>query len=389
MCIDLNSNRRKRNIEKGSKDIFEKQNFNQNIHRDILQPPLKEPSKFFDKLKISVFFFFIRLFVWKLTHNWEKLPNKSPKKFTNQQINNHYTKIATKYEERHHKITNSRDIWWRRQIGFDAATALQHIGIISHMPILIDLCTGTGLSLEEILKVFKLKGIRVKAYGLDCNKEMLEIANEKTYTRMKDTKLLIDSERETEYVLGNAMNLVFDGTKDDECFHFNINSVDCITILCGIGGIENPILSFEQQLKVLRPGGIIIMFDMHRPEPDLSTHWPFFSHRLWPILEKKSWEEITLKLVLRKLWAWSDPTEAFDILPLISYHDTGKGKYFGFEIILSELNNEPWFFKFPAMYTAKIIVKKVEIIYSEHAKRTKELKKFCKEYTKLLFQKNK
>jgi len=340
---------------------------------------LEKPTKKIDEVRIKPFLYFIKLYICILTYNWEKVPNGSTEKLTHKQVDNHYTKIAYAYEKRHHKITNRRDMWWRRQIGFDAATSLKQVSMASHTPVLLDICTGIGLSLEEIFKVFKLEGIRVKAYGLDYNNEMLKIAKKRTLPRMKDAKLIANNEREIEFVRGNAEDLLNEKVIVDELFRFNFNSVDCITILCGIGCIDNQILSFEQQLKILRTGGVIIMFDMHRPIPDLCTPWPLFPCRLWSLLEEKSWEEVTVKLILRNLWAWADPTMSFYILPFVIYHDSQNDRYYGFETILRELNTEYWFFKLPAVSTAKIIVKKVEISAEEYAKRVLVLKSFVNE----------
>lgn len=315
----------------------------------------------------------LKVYVYMLTWTWERSTLELTKKTNLNQVDNHYSKIASLYEIRHHIITNWHDTSWRRQISFDAAKFLKEYKN-SQTPILLDICTGTGLSLEEIIKVFHSEGIRVKAYGLDYNNEMLKIANEQTLQRIRDSNLLEDGQWEIGFVRGNAEDLVVKKGKEkkDECFRFNMNSVDCITNLCGIGGIENQKLAFEQQLKILKPGGILIMHDMHRPIPDKNSTGTIFS-RVSFLLKKEIWEDITVKFILEKLWAWNDPTLAFYVLPLVTYHDCEENKYYGFLIYDFKCKTEPWIFKLPLVSTAKIIVEKVEIDSMEHIKKTRIL----------------
>lgn len=313
----------------------------------------------------------LKVFVYMLTWNWERSPLELTKKPNLNQVNSHYSKIASLYELRHHRITNWHDTSWRRQISFDAAKHLKEYKN-SQIPILLDLCTGTGLSLEEIIKVFNSEGIRIKAYGLDYNKEMLKIANEQTLLRIRNSNLLEDGQREVDFVRGNAEDLVVKKGMEDACFRFNMNSVVCITNLCGIGGIENQKLAFEQQLKILKPGGILIMHDMHCPVPDINSPDTIFS-RVSFLLKKEIWRDITVGFIMKKLWAWNDPTLAFYVLPLVTYHDCEENKYYGFQIYYFKCKTEPWIFRLPLVSTAKIIVEKVEIDSTDHMKKTRIL----------------
>lgn len=333
--------------------------------------------KIIDKIIISITMWLLKIYLTLITIGWHRVPGKG-KKLTPEEINKHYTQIAESYEKRHHKITNNRDIEWRRQVGFLAASVLKQANDKGAMPKMLDICTGIGLSIEEVFKVFKQNGIKVKAYGLDCNRQMLNYANEETLPRMRKNGLIIDNEREVEFVLGDATNFI--GITAGDSFRFDENSIDCITNLCGIGGIADYVLSFEQQLRVLRPGGIAIMVDMHRPLPDLDSQWPFFPKRMQAALAEKIWEEITIPCVLRDLWAWRDPTDSFDAMPLVVYHDQVMNKYYGFEETSHEINTETWHLKLPVITTEKKVVRKIEIGHEEYEKN------FCvKEYKRRRF----
>lgn len=330
-----------------------------------------EPNNLLDIFLIGFYKLMMRIIIRLLTFNWERMPSTAPDAHTSQQTANHYGKIAYAYDERHHRITNRPDLWWRRQTAFAAAVHLRRIAKPSYKPILLDMCTGTGLCLEEMFKVFALERLTVKAYGLDFSDAMLKIAKERTLLRMKN--LLSEGEREVEFVCGDAMYLLRKQESGSRLFTFRSDSIDVITMVCGIGGVENPIVSFEQQLRVLRPGGIMIMFDVHRPIPDLPSKWPGLPARLWSWWEQEGWEEITVRLVLTPLWAWRDPTFAFYVLPMIAYHEPQTDSCYGFETAFREFSTEDWYFRLPALFIARTIVRKVEITREECAKRQKTL----------------
>lgn len=316
----------------------------------------------------------IKLYVYALTWNWEKCVLGLANKLTLHQVDFHYTKIASNYEKRHNKITHSHDTEWRKQIGIDAAMYLKTINESTRTSILLDICTGTGLSLKNIIEELQTKGLKVKAYGLDYNNEMLKIAKEQTLPQIEKSKQAKKDRMEIVFLRGNATVLISKNDSSDELSHFVPNSIDCITNLCGIGGIEDHNLSFKEQLMILRPGGVLIMHDMHRPVPNSNSHQSTFL-RFCNLLKNKIWEDITVQIILKELWAWTDPTSAFYVLPLVSYFDYESNKYYGFKTLVIQTKTELWEFSLPLVFTAKIIVKKIEISYEEHKRMESALPK--------------
>src|SRR3990167_1556687 len=233
-------------------------------------------------------------------------------------VNDIYTREAESYEWKHHCTTNFRDAWWRRTAAFHILSLAKKNSLTKIK--ILDLGTGIGLSLEEMLKIFESSDLNVEAVGLDYNVAMLERANKVTLPRM-----------------------------------FNEGEFDFVTLICGAGGIHLPLEAFIEQLGVLKEGGYLIIIDIHRPMYQFDEHWPwflrFFNTDLFQYL---GWKEITLPLVLRDLWGWFDPTTLFYLLPFT----TDLQNLTGFAVNYFEVISEKWWFNLPVMTTGKLILKK-------------------------------
>ena len=223
---------------------------------------------------------------------------------TNTEIEKIYHREAKFYEIKHHLTTNFRDIWWRRLCGFDIVSYVHRAKKPSDRILMLDLATGVGLSMEEMLRVFKKYGIAVDAVAADYNEEMLAVAEKEVLPRLKRYQLL-DSNLNINFVRADAMDLrKNDGsTSNKKLAKFNDNFFDCITIMFGMGGIENPIKAFADQLHLLKAGGILSMIDIHSPYSDFYEHWPFFIYGSnKDIFGYIAWQFATVPLVLRTLF---------------------------------------------------------------------------------------
>lgn len=283
-----------------------------------------------------------------------------------------YHREAENYELKHHKTTNFRDTWWRR------ATALDLINFNktkSRLEIL-DICTGIGLSAEEILRFFEYFGGSIKITGIDYNQSMLDQANKVILRRMEYDDIFKKGKREVEFLRADARNLTGKIGKESDLNYFEPNTFDGATIMFGIGGVDMPDIAFTETLSVIKPGGIFIMVDMHRPFIGLPEHWPWFlgkkhSH----VFGLAAWEELGKPLVLGTLWGWGDPTPAFYTSRFAAVYDEEYKKYYGFDLLHFSILNEPWWFNFPVITTAKIVLKKVEISEEDFKNRIGILKR--------------
>ena len=90
-----------------------------------------------------------------------------------QEVDRVYDKEAKHYDWKHHMTTRGQDKTWRRQAGWFLANLAR---IASKRLRVLDLCTGTGLTIEETLVVFNEFTLPVSLVGLDYNEKMLQVA---------------------------------------------------------------------------------------------------------------------------------------------------------------------------------------------------------------------
>lgn len=273
----------------------------------------------------------------------------SIKNLNREEVKKVYSKQAATYNKKHHLTTYGMDLIWRRLAGWLVSV----IGRNSASNItILDLCTGTGLTIKEILPFLNDWGVTADIIGFDYNPDMLEIAR----------KTIVNSKYNLFFLRGDAMDLVADTESiKNGLSKFKRNFFNIVTQICGIGGIEKPLEVFEGVLQILKPGGRFLMVDMHKPIPEQPGEWPFFlKWYRFPILEAFIYEKGTIPLVLNQLWGWRDTTLCFYFLPLITYQDN-EGKYWGFKVQSFEVEPQRWLFALPIISVGKIVVEKVEI----------------------------
>jgi len=258
------------------------------------------------------------------------------------EIDEVYRKGSATYNYKHHLTTRGMDLVWRRMAGW----LVSLVGRNQEEKIrVLDLCTGTGLTVREISLALKDWEIDADIIGLDFNENMLEIARKEA------------SGDNIYFVQGDAMDLT-----SNEVFHLDfVNAIDMVTQIFGIGGIPEPLKVFDGVLRTLKSGGKFLMVDMHKPIPEHAGEWPFLLHWCrFPIFEAVVYEKSTIPIVLNRLWGWRDPTLCFYLLSLITYQDDSNRNW-GFELQFFEQESQRWWFSLPIMPIAKIIVKKTEI----------------------------
>lgn len=274
-----------------------------------------------------------------------------------------YNREAKTYDFKHHMTTRGMDTVWRR---FAAWCAISYKLNNQNSIKLLDLCTGTGLTIQEMIPLFELWNMKAKIYGLDYNARMLSVAKKRN---------LSGKNIDVHFVRGDAMNLVKTNkeTASLELIKFDPNSFEVITQMFGIGGIAEPVLVFEDVLQLLKPGGRYFLIDMHQPIINQPGELPIGIK--WcksPALEVMTYQETTIPLALHRLWGWRDTTLDFYLLPLITSIENGH--YWGFKIINFEVESQRWWFGLPVMPVGKIIVEKSEISQEERLERNRKLK---------------
>jgi len=273
-----------------------------------------------------------------------------------QEIQRVYDREAASYDLKHHMTTHGQDTTYRRFAGCCVAT----LGRNKNYVRILDLCTGTGLTVQELATVLAEWTISSEIVGLDFNESMLAIARQRKITT---------SNISATFIKGDATTLVDEGKPFSGMSVFPPKSFDAVTQVFGIGGISNPLAVFDGVLKILKDDGVFFLIDMHQPIATEPGEYQLFAKWLRsPAFEIATYNRSTIPLALNRLWGWRDPTADFYLLPLTTYQDQS-GCMFGFEILSMETESRQWWLGVPLMPTAKIIVKKRLVEEKEFQKR--------------------
>ncbi|MBW1650282.1 MAG: bifunctional demethylmenaquinone methyltransferase/2-methoxy-6-polyprenyl-1,4-benzoquinol methylase UbiE [Deltaproteobacteria bacterium] len=151
---------------------------------------------------------------------------------TNIFIRKMFNAIAPKYDFLNRLLSLGQDIYWRKIM---AAS----VGGVKN---LLDTACGTGDVAFEIAKRYK----KIKIYGTDFSEEMLLIAQKK-----KD----ITDYTNLFFVAADALLLPFEN-----------NHFDVVTIAFGIRNIEDKKRVLTEFIRVLKPGGSVLILELTAPE---------------------------------------------------------------------------------------------------------------------------
>ena len=156
------------------------------------------------------------------------------------EVNNLFSRVAPRYDLLNNVISLGTQKIWRHEL----FNQLQ----IKPTDNALDVCCGTGDLAIALAK--RISAGRVT--GLDFNKEMLEIANEKT--KMIGNLFLVQ---------GDAMALPFDD-----------NSFDIVTIGFGLRNVPDADKALSEIYRVLKPGGQFVSLEMSQPtNPIIKVGW--------------------------------------------------------------------------------------------------------------------
>ncbi len=165
-----------------------------------------------------------------------------------------FAAIAGSYDLNNRLHSFGRDQAWRRR-----AVKLAQVQPADHV---LDVACGTG----DLTEVFARAGAE-RVIGLDFTEPMLEIARHKA-TRSRSSAPL----KAIEYRQGDAMDLPFDDA-----------SFDIVSIAFGIRNVSEPPRALAEFLRVLRPGGRLIVLEFSEPKNRLIRACNrFYCHQLMP-----------------------------------------------------------------------------------------------------------
>lgn len=142
-----------------------------------------------------------------------------------------YESFSWLYNLFHHIQTFWRDDFWRKK----AAQCLPR-----DAKIVLDLCTGTGLTIKAIKKSLP----NSKLIGIDISSNMIYQAKKKFYKK----------------------NRIYFVRGDIRALPFLNNTFDAAISICGLGGVQECSLALQEIKRVLVPGGILFCVEMCEPK---------------------------------------------------------------------------------------------------------------------------
>ncbi len=147
-----------------------------------------------------------------------------------------FDNIAKDYDSLNHIMSLSIDKIWRRK-------AIKKIKDAGEAPRVLDVACGTGDFSIAIAKAVK-KG---EVIGVDISKEMLEVMRQK--------------------VLKNKLeSMISQEMGDGEALRFPEGSFDRVVNAFGIRNFENSEKGLREALRVLKPGGRLVILELSRPQ---------------------------------------------------------------------------------------------------------------------------
>ena len=170
----------------------------------------------------------------KYTHD-TIVPFKDSELGKKQQIAQMFDRIAFRYDFLNRFLSGGIDIYWRKR-------AIRELTASQPQQIL-DVATGTA---DMAIMMTRYLAPR-KITGIDISNGMLEIG------RQKITRLQLEERIELH-------------TGDSEAINYPDNSFEAVTVAFGVRNFENLEKGLQEILRVLKPGGRLIILEFSRPK---------------------------------------------------------------------------------------------------------------------------
>ena len=145
-----------------------------------------------------------------------------------------FNNISGTYDFLNHFLSAGIDILWRKK-------AIRELSALKPK-VMLDVATGTGDFAFEAIKILNPDQI----VGVDISVGMLDVARRKIAER-------------------NLQHVFTVETGDSEGLHFDDNSFDAITVAFGVRNYENLEKGLSDMLRVLKPGGKIVILEFSKP----------------------------------------------------------------------------------------------------------------------------
>jgi len=210
-----------------------------------------------------------------------------------EQVATMFNNISKTYDFLNHFLSLGIDIIWRKKaIGELKKDRPKHI---------LDVATGTGDFAFEALHALNPD----KITGVDISQGMLDVAKEKIAKRGLQSMF--------EVKLGDSERLLFDD-----------NTFDAVTVAYGVRNFENLEKGISDMLRVLKPGGKVVILEFSKPRVfPVKQLYSFYFHYITPTIGKIfSKDNSAYKYLPESVEAFPDGKKFTDLMEKVGYRET-------------------------------------------------------------------
>ncbi|CAN5292546.1 bifunctional demethylmenaquinone methyltransferase/2-methoxy-6-polyprenyl-1,4-benzoquinol methylase UbiE [soil metagenome] len=217
------------------------------------------------------------------------VPYKEDSATKKQQVAKMFDSISGRYDFLNHFLSLGIDIVWRKK----AVSLLKDI----HPKVILDVATGTG---DFSLEALSLKPEKI--IGIDISEGMLDVGRKKMLERKVD----------------NIIQLQYG---DSENLPFQDNFFDALIVSFGVRNFENLERGLAEMLRVIRPGGRIVILEFSRPTkfPMKQLYNVYFTAILPTIGRWISRDQAAYRYLPDSVQAFPDGQDFLKILMAIGY----------------------------------------------------------------------
>jgi len=220
------------------------------------------------------------------------VPYKEETSGKKEQVAKMFNSISGNYDFLNHFLSLGIDITWRKK----AVKLLK-----PYQPkLILDVATGTG---DFALEALQLNPERI--IGIDISEGMLEVGRKK----MKDKKV----DDRIQLQLGDSENLPFEE-----------NKFDAIIVAFGVRNFENLERGLSEMLRVVKPGGNIVILEFSRPRqfPFKQLYHFYFKFILPRIGRWVSNDHAAYTYLPESVQAFPDGDQFVELLSRLGYKNT-------------------------------------------------------------------
>ena len=219
-------------------------------------------------------------------------PYKESAKSKKEQVAEMFDRIAGRYDFMNRFLSARTDIGWRKK----AIKLLKK----DEPKTILDIATGTG---DMAIMAFKfIKPERIE--GIDISPKMLEIGINKI-----EKEGLADIIRLQE--------------GDSETINFGENTFDAGMVAFGIRNFENLENGLGEILRVLKPGGQLVILEFSKPKQPIRGFYNLYMGVIAPLIARLfNQNKEAYQYLCESANAFPDRQKLVDILKIIGYSDT-------------------------------------------------------------------